>query len=381
MLLAKPSVLLSVALFIAVGCGDTGSESNKNNDPGLAGCANGQECASGCTDVLADAVNCGACGVTCGVQELCSAGACVPASQGCGVGFAACEGACVDTSASTFHCGACGSVCAEGQTCSVGACVGTPTGTGGGTSTGGTSGTGGSGLPASTEVVIEEGGVGQCSVDGIVESSNAGYSGSGYLNANNALGAGIEWAVSVTEAGTYSLKFVYANGATDRPGDVVVGDSVASAAVSFPSTTEWSTWSTVTLDVSLAAGENRISLEATSDDGLANIDSLTITGAAISAFDCGGNAGTGGNAGSGGAPGTGEPQVQAALRALVGRQEGAILRMSGRVTDRPMSTTTLWMVPATATRSTEPGTILFRTLSGMPWAAVIAPSWFCRAAT
>lgn len=176
---------------------------------------------------------------------------------------------------------------------------GSTSGTGGGASTGGTAST------FSTEIVLEEGELGQCDVDGAVESTNGGFSGTGYLNSDNVVNAGIEWAVDVGEAGTYSLEFSYANASADRPADVLVGGAVAAAGISFATTTDWSTWSTIAVDVSLAAGENRIVLSATSAMGLANIDSLTITGAAISAFDCDGNVGTGGSgtggAGSGGA--------------------------------------------------------------------------------
>src|SRR5690606_1661162 len=183
------------------------------------------------------------------------------------------------------HCGACGVYCVGGQTCQSGTCLdagtgGSGAGTGGdGLGTGGDvlgtggdalgtggadSGTGGTDGALSTEVIIEEGQTGQCDVDGIIESTNGGFSGSGYLNSDNAAGAGIEWAVSVGEAGTYGLEFAYANGGDARPADVLVGGAVVHAGLSFPTTADWATWSTVAVDVTLAAGENRIALSSTS---------------------------------------------------------------------------------------------------------------------
>ncbi len=164
---------------------------------------------------------------------------------------------------------------------------------------------GAGGGPTSTEVVIEEGAVGFCSMDGVVESTNGGFSGTGYVNTDNAVGASVEWAVDVGQAGTYSLAFTYANASTDRTATVLVNGIAAVASVSFASTSAWTTWSVASVDVPLAAGRNHIVLEATGDEGLANLDRLTVSGAAVGAADCseGGAGGTGG--GGTGGEGTG----------------------------------------------------------------------------
>src|SRR5690606_16305841 len=59
--------------------------------------------------------------------------------------------------------------------------------------------------------------------------------------------------------------------------------------------------------VTLTAGENRIVLSAASAAGLANIDSIKVSGAAVNAMSCDGNPGSGGSdPGAGGSnPGTG----------------------------------------------------------------------------
>lgn len=280
------------AVAVPVACTSGNGEPDVDDPgPGVPQCSVGySECGGVCTDLLGDGQNCSACGTMCAQGQVCSAGAC----QGSCTepGRTACETSCVDLQTSPSHCGVCGVACGDGQNCESGVCVGeVDTGTGGG-----------SGVTYSTEVVLEEGELGQCEVDGVVEATNTGFGGAGYLNSDNALGASIEWVVDVGEAGTYSLKFIYAIEAGDRPADVLVGGVVASAAVPFPSTTSWTTWSPATLDVTLTAGENRIILRSASASGLANIDSLTVTGAAVNAFDCDGNAGTGGS-GTGGTPG------------------------------------------------------------------------------
>lgn len=167
-------------------------------------------------------------------------------------------------------------------------------GTGGGTSGGdGSGGSGGENF--FTEIVIEEGQPGQCSVDGVVEFVNGGFSGTGYLNTDNVSGAGIEWALNIGEAGTYVLEFVYANGGVARPAEVVVNGESDPVAVEFPPTADWSTWTSVTVSLTLGVGENRVVLRATGSEGLANIDRLVVTGAAVAPFDCNGADGNGGN--------------------------------------------------------------------------------------
>ncbi len=310
-------VLFSVAA-LPLGCSSEPGEDA--NQPGPEGCAAGyQDCGGFCVDLSGDGMNCGACGTSCAADQVCSTGVCQ--TGGCvEPGRTQCDASCVDLMTNPSHCGACGVFCSAGQTCQSGLCVdagtggsgtgGAGVGTGGDLSGSGGLGTGGTDVGAggqgtggalSTDVIIQEGETGQCDVDGIIESTNGGFSGSGYLNSDNAAGAGIEWAVSVGEAGTYSLGFAYANGgAEDRPADVLVGGAVASSGLSFPSTTDWTSWSTASVDVMLAAGENRIVLRATSAAGLSNIDSLTVSGAAVAALDCGGNVGTGGMDGTGG---------------------------------------------------------------------------------
>lgn len=232
----------------------------------------------------------------------------------CANSYTDCGGTCADLTADERNCGTCGTPCEGDQTCQNGICAGATasggsgSGTGGDLGTGGVISTGGSGSSYSTEVVLEEGEIGQCEADGVVESTHVGFSGTGYINADNLMGASIEWAVTVGEAGTYSLDFAYASeSAADRPADVLVGDTIAASGVSFPSTTAWTNYLRTQVQVPLAAGENRIILRAVDASGLANIDSLEVSGAAVNALDCRGSAGTGGTSpGAGGTPpGTG----------------------------------------------------------------------------
>ncbi|WP_326799374.1 carbohydrate-binding protein [Streptomyces sp. NBC_01808] len=113
--------------------------------------------------------------------------------------------------------------------------------------------------------------------DGVIESNHTGYSGSGFCNADNAVGAGAQFTVTASTAGTATISIRYANGTTaGRPADVSVNGAVAHAAGGFGPTGAWTTWVTQTLTVSVNAGSNTIRLTPTTAAGLANVDYLDV---------------------------------------------------------------------------------------------------------
>jgi hypothetical protein len=113
---------------------------------------------------------------------------------------------------------------------------------------------------------------------GTVDTNWSGYSGSGFCNGNNAVGAHAQFTVNASTAGTATVSVRFANGGTtDRPADLVLNGSTVQT-VSFPGTGAWNTWGTKTaVTVSLAAGSNTIRLSPTTANGLANIDYLDVT--------------------------------------------------------------------------------------------------------
>jgi hypothetical protein len=132
-----------------------------------------------------------------------------------------------------------------------------------------------------SRLVIQESTTGFCSVNGSIEHSNPGYTGTGYANTYNASGQGVNWKISIPSSGTYTLAWRYANHTlVDNPGRLLVNGSTVISSISFPDTGGWSTWSLVSVDYYLTAGENSIRLEATGDYGLANIDYLMVVGSA-----------------------------------------------------------------------------------------------------
>jgi hypothetical protein len=121
--------------------------------------------------------------------------------------------------------------------------------------------------------------------NGTIDSNWAGFSGTGFCNTTNAVGAAVTWTVSAANAGSATLGIRYANGTTtDRPADVVVNGTTALSGVSFAGTGAWTTWATKTVTVQVNSGSNTIKLAATTANGDANIDFLDVEVSAPPAF-------------------------------------------------------------------------------------------------
>jgi len=81
-------------------------------EDGDAECSPGETMCDGeCVDTSTDPGHCGACGNSCGIDEVCSDGTC---AASCTDPFVDCDGACVDLTSDPAHCGACGNACPDG---------------------------------------------------------------------------------------------------------------------------------------------------------------------------------------------------------------------------------------------------------------------------
>jgi Chondroitinase B/Carbohydrate binding module (family 6)/Carbohydrate binding module (family 35) len=112
---------------------------------------------------------------------------------------------------------------------------------------------------------------------GTVESNQAGFTGTGFVNYNNVVDSYVQWTVNVAQAGPFSLAFRYANGTTtNRPMDIRVNGALVAGGLAFPGTGAWTTWQTVTATAQLNAGTNTIRATATTANGGPNVDKLTL---------------------------------------------------------------------------------------------------------
>jgi pectate lyase len=136
-------------------------------------------------------------------------------------------------------------------------------------------------------LTIQENAPGFCHVDGIIDTKWAGYTGTGFCDATNAAGTGINWSVNILAGGTYNLSWRYAHGKTDdRSARLLVNGSQVIPSIAFAPTGAFTTWQTVSVDVSLTAGTKTIRLEGITANSLANIDCITITGESLMTAGC-----------------------------------------------------------------------------------------------
>jgi hypothetical protein len=113
--------------------------------------------------------------------------------------------------------------------------------------------------------------------EGVVESSHAGYTGTGYVNIDNATSTFMLHAVNAPATGAASLRVRYANGAgSNRPIALTV-NGVSAGTVSGAPTGAWSTWVTSgPIAINLLAGNNDIVHSSVTSDGMPNIDRFEI---------------------------------------------------------------------------------------------------------
>ncbi len=113
--------------------------------------------------------------------------------------------------------------------------------------------------------------------NGVAESNHTGFTGTGFVNYDNAVGSAVEFTVPAAAAGSANVVLRFANGTTaNRPMDITVNGTKVASAVAFGGTGNWDTWQTVTIPVTLTAGTNKIKATATTATGGPNLDKITV---------------------------------------------------------------------------------------------------------
>ena len=114
--------------------------------------------------------------------------------------------------------------------------------------------------------------------------NHTGYTGSEFVAGWQQTGAAItEQVLNVPSAGTYQLSMRYANSTggdgqtTTRTLSTVVNGK-SGPVFQLPTTADWNTWTTASVNVALAAGTNTVEIQqSASDSGNVNVDSVAIT--------------------------------------------------------------------------------------------------------
>ncbi len=110
--------------------------------------------------------------------------------------------------------------------------------------------------------------------EGVLEKSNGGFHGTGYVNFN--VGGSVSVPVTVEKAGEYQMDLDFTNGSSEaRPLTISVGDF--SAEQNFEKTVSWTTWLTKTFNVELAAGKNDIVFATAAGKDGPNLDQFDLT--------------------------------------------------------------------------------------------------------
>lgn len=141
---------------------------------------------------------------------------------------------------------------------------------------------------STNQITLEEDQAGFCGVDGTVDSNSSGFTGSGFANTDNAISKSISWQVNATGSNPAVLEIRFANGSgAARSGNLIINNgSNGSYSINLADTGAWSNWATERITVDLVQGANTIKFVATTASGLANIDSLGVTGAGVSPGSC-----------------------------------------------------------------------------------------------
>lgn len=110
----------------------------------------------------------------------------------------------------------------------------------------------------------------------ILETTNSGFLGTGYVNFPANGGTLTFSNVSGNSGGAHNLSIRYANGGTTgRTGNIVVNG--VSSTITFPPTGGWTVWQSITRSVTLAnSSTNTIQLASTGAD-LGNVDQITLS--------------------------------------------------------------------------------------------------------
>jgi alpha-galactosidase len=112
---------------------------------------------------------------------------------------------------------------------------------------------------------------------GTVDNNWSGFSGTGFVNTTNAVGAFVQWTVNAAADGPATLVLDYANGTTaNRPMDIFVNGTLAASGLGFPPTGAFSLWHTSFLTANLRAGSNTVRAVATTANGGPNLDYLDV---------------------------------------------------------------------------------------------------------
>ncbi|WP_187409309.1 pectinesterase family protein [Saccharophagus sp. K07] len=138
-----------------------------------------------------------------------------------------------------------------------------------------------------TGLTLQENSAGLCSFNGVVDNRHDGFTGAGFIDSANTLGADIVWAVYAERADSLVVELRYANGGTEtRTASLSVDNSGPAASMSFAPTAGWTDWRSESAYINLRQGNNLVRLTAGTAAGLANIDFIYFAADGLKPGEC-----------------------------------------------------------------------------------------------
>ena len=113
--------------------------------------------------------------------------------------------------------------------------------------------------------------------DAIVDSTNSGYTGTGYVSFQNETGSDVQWnRIQIGKTGNKNISIRYALASGTRSLDVYVNGEKVLSDVSFEATGSWDTWKEKSIQVSMVNGLSTLKLQTTGTGGPI-IDNISLT--------------------------------------------------------------------------------------------------------
>ena len=111
---------------------------------------------------------------------------------------------------------------------------------------------------------------------GTVDTEHAGFTGTGFVNTDNAVGEFVEWFIHVGQAGSDTLEFRYALGKAEiRAMEVYVNQALVDT-IDFDDTNEFTNYVYKAVPTTLDSGLNRVRLLSINPEGAPNLDHLRL---------------------------------------------------------------------------------------------------------
>jgi hypothetical protein len=126
-------------------------------------------------------------------------------------------------------------------------------------------------------LVIQENHSGFDSVDGSIDSNYSGFTGGGFANTTNTIGASIYWNAYFDSSVVKSFTFRYAS-TNDGTANLIINGVDVASDILFPSTGLMSVWDFVTVYAHVTPGDSEVRLQSTSGAGLPNLDYIELIG-------------------------------------------------------------------------------------------------------